>query len=99
MHTDACIPIGACRLGWWAGRQCCPPHPGPVASQARHQSVSPYETNASRYVVPKGEGEPFGRACTNPSALDCNQGWKTILPLPKGVAGVRGKERSDYTSA
>jgi hypothetical protein len=32
-------------------------HPGPVASQARHQSVSPKEPNASRYVVPWGEGE------------------------------------------
>jgi hypothetical protein len=33
-----------------------PPHPNPMASQARHESVSPQETNASRYVVPLGEG-------------------------------------------
>ena len=30
-----------------------PPHPHPMASQACHKSVSPYETNASRYVVPR----------------------------------------------
>ncbi|MDB6022188.1 MAG: hypothetical protein JWQ04_2045, partial [Pedosphaera sp.] len=34
-------------------------HPGPMASQARHESVSPKETNASRYVVPR-EGERGG---------------------------------------
>src|ERR1700722_2301153 len=31
--------------------------PGPMASQARHESVSREETSASRYVVPRGEGE------------------------------------------
>jgi hypothetical protein len=28
-----------------------------MASQARHHSVSPQETSASRYVVPQGEGK------------------------------------------
>jgi hypothetical protein len=32
-------------------------NPGPMASQARHESVSPKETSASRYVVPvEGRG-------------------------------------------
>src|ERR1700758_5476865 len=39
--------------------------------------------------LPKGEGEPFGRAGTNPSALDCNQGGKTIPPLPKGPQNAK----------
>jgi hypothetical protein len=29
------------------------PHPNPMASQARHQFVSPKETSASRFVVPQ----------------------------------------------
>ena len=33
------------------------PHPGPVASQARHQMVAPTGLFASRNVVPRGEGE------------------------------------------
>ncbi len=43
-----------------------PHHPNPMASQARHESVSPRETNASRFVVPqwgrgrRNSGEPIG---------------------------------------
>src|SRR5580698_4923108 len=33
------------------------PHPNPMASQARHESVSPEETSASRYVVPQERGK------------------------------------------
>jgi hypothetical protein len=32
------------------------PHPNPMASQARHQSVSPQETFAPRNVVPQERG-------------------------------------------
>jgi hypothetical protein len=38
------------------------PHPGPMASQARHQLVAPYIETASRYVVPRGEGETWSVA-------------------------------------
>src|SRR5436190_14668197 len=29
------------------------PHPGPMASQARHDFVTPQETNAPRFVIPQ----------------------------------------------
>src|ERR1700740_3474269 len=62
-------------------RHFLPPHPGPVASQARHQSASPEETNASRYVVPRGEGETFGCNDVQPERMDCTQPGNEMLPL------------------
>src|SRR5512133_2139880 len=53
------------------------PHPGPMASQARHNMDAPIWTFAPRIVVPRGEGEPspvsrrFGSVCAVcPSLLD-----------------------------
>jgi hypothetical protein len=39
-----------------------PPHPNPMASQARHDMVSPQETCASRTVVPQWGGGRKNRA-------------------------------------
>ena len=37
------------------------PHPGPIASQARHETGAPNETIASRFVVPRAEREKSER--------------------------------------
>jgi hypothetical protein len=51
-----------CALNWrLAPRLNVRPHPCPMASQARHESVAQQETCAPRNVVPRGEGEPFVR--------------------------------------
>ena len=43
------LRVAQCGSVGWRG---VPPHPNPMASQARHKSVSPQESNASRFVVP-----------------------------------------------
>ncbi len=50
------------------------PHPGLMASQARHESVSPEETSASRHVVPvEGRGSGSAQAVEG-SVLACESG-------------------------
>ncbi len=48
------LRIGDCGLG---GKRKAPPLPFPVASQARHESVSPEGTFALRNVVPHSMAE------------------------------------------
>ena len=57
-------------------RRRVPPHPGPMASQARHETVSPQETNASRFVVPWGEGasQPVTGGCGALGIMQCQTG-------------------------
>jgi hypothetical protein len=46
------------------------PHPNPVASQARHKSVSPHETFASRNVVPQERGNARAPQTSQRAVLD-----------------------------
>ena len=51
---------GSLYLHWavWVLERRGPPHPDPMTSQVPHESVAQQETNAARFVVPKGEGVP-----------------------------------------
>src|SRR5271167_1988946 len=53
------------------------PHPGPMASQARHEPVSPKGTIASRYVVPREREQRRGQ-------LECGYHgvWRPLLAVP-----------------
>src|SRR5579871_80311 len=61
------------------------PHPASghlMASQARHELISPYETFASRNVVPREKGGPLGER-----ALPTKSGRRTVWN------GLRGAKR------
>ncbi len=61
------------------------PHPNPVASQARHESVSPEEMFASRNVVPQERGERTNRFSSNdPSIAYGHAGLQVVQVQGRG---------------
>jgi len=84
------------------------PHPGPLASQARHQMAAPSYEIASRIVVPRGEGDTilrllksFAPGC-NSSALTAGlrsrKRWKRFSLSPGERAGVRVSVLTSWSS-
>src|SRR4051812_30915688 len=98
-------PAKSVRREWWEVRSlwsALTPHPGPVASQARHESVAPQESFASRNVVAKRgrelwsslRGEGNGGALTGLNAFA--GGWLLRLVLrtqPRSVRRVAWRGR------
>jgi hypothetical protein len=77
------------------GGEIARPHPVPMASQARHQSVSPKETSASRSVVPQERGTTSAwsvRICVVSSGLRIStiNCLAVAEPPQPGMAGGQG---------
>jgi hypothetical protein len=80
------------------------PHPGPMASHARHQMSSPNEEIASRSVVPQ-ERENRTPSFEKPEAGDATsaseetKGAQTLSPLPGGEGQGEGERDATVSPA